>query len=69
MHARERRLTGGLGPVSGLHIARLVIENNKVIGEERLLKDKNERWRSLATGKDGALYGVTDKGNLYRIGK
>ncbi len=55
--------------LSGLHIARLVIENNKVVGEERLLKDKNERWRSLTTGKDGALYGVTDKGNLYRIGK
>jgi glucose/arabinose dehydrogenase len=55
--------------LSGMHIARLVIEGNKVVGEERLLKDKNERWRSLTTGKDGALYGVTDKGNLYRIGR
>lgn len=55
--------------LSGLHIARLVIEGNKVTGEERVLKDKNERWRSLTTGKDGALYGVTDSGKLYRIGK
>ena len=55
--------------LSGSHIARLIIENNKVTGEERLLQDKNERWRSLITGKDGALYGVTDKGNMYRIGK
>jgi glucose/arabinose dehydrogenase len=55
--------------LSGQHIARLVIENDKVVGEERLLQDKKERWRSLVTGKDGALYGVTDSGNLYRIGK
>jgi glucose/arabinose dehydrogenase len=58
-----------VGALGGAHIARLVIKNNKVVAEERLLKDKNERWRSLATGKDGALYGVTDNGNLYRIGK
>jgi len=57
---------GGLG---GSHIARLVIKNNKVIGEERLFKDKGERWRALATGKDGALYAVTDNGRLYRISK
>lgn len=58
-----------VGALGGSHIARLVIKNNKVVAEERLLKDKNERWRSLVTGKDGALYGVTDNGNLYRIGK
>lgn len=58
-----------VGALGGSHIARLVIKNDKVVAEERLLKDKNERWRSLVTGKDGALYGVTDNGNLYRIGK
>ncbi|MDR6941041.1 PQQ-dependent sugar dehydrogenase [Mucilaginibacter pocheonensis] len=57
---------GGLG---GSHIARLVISANKVIGEERLLKDKGERFRALTTGKDGALYAVTDGGKLYRIAK
>ena len=55
--------------LSGQHIIRLILKGDKVAGEERLLKDKNERWRSLATGKDGAFYGVTDNGNLYRIGK
>ncbi|WP_439696477.1 PQQ-dependent sugar dehydrogenase [Mucilaginibacter sp. AW1-7] len=55
--------------LSGSHIARLVIKDNKVVGEERLFKDKRERWRSLATGKDGALYGVTDNGKMYRIAK
>lgn len=58
-----------VGGLSGSHIARLVIRNNKVVGEERLLRDKNERWRAVVTGKDGALYGLTDSGKLYRIAK
>jgi aldose sugar dehydrogenase len=56
-----------IGGLSGQHIARLVIKNNKVVGEERLLADKNERWRCIATGKDGAIYAGTDNGKLYRI--
>jgi glucose/arabinose dehydrogenase len=58
-----------IGALSGQHIIRLVIENNKVVGEERLLADKNERWRCMATGKDGAIYAATDDGKLYRIAK
>lgn len=58
-----------VGGLSGSHIARLVIRNNKVVGEERLLRDRNERWRAVVTGKDGALYGLTDSGKLYRIAK
>ena len=50
------------------HIDRLVIKDNKVIGEERLLADKNERFRDLAS-VNGMLYTVTDAGNLYRISK
>ena len=55
--------------LSGTHINRLILKDDKVVAEERLLADKRERWRSLVTGKDGAIYGVTDNGNLYRIGK
>ncbi|MGV3656794.1 MAG: PQQ-dependent sugar dehydrogenase [Chitinophagaceae bacterium] len=58
--------------ISGLnsnHIARLVIENNRVTGEERLLAGEGERFRDVTQGKDGALYAVTDGGKLYRIGK
>ncbi len=55
--------------LGGSHIIRLVLKANKVVGEERLLADKNERWRDLVTGNDGALYAVTDSGNLYRIAK
>ncbi len=55
--------------LSSTHIARLVIENNKVVGEERLLADEAQRFRDVTQGKDGALYAVTDNGRLYRIGK
>lgn len=55
--------------LSGSHIIRLVIKANKIVGEERLLADKGERFRDLVQGKDGALYAVTDGGNLYKITK
>ncbi|WP_246228502.1 PQQ-dependent sugar dehydrogenase [Paraflavitalea devenefica] len=51
------------------HLVRLVIENNKVTGEERLLEKERERFRDVTVGKDGALYAVTDGGRLYRMGK
>lgn len=57
-----------IATLSGLHIARLVIENNKVVGEERLLADKKERFRDVAQ-LNGVLYAVTDGGNMYRITK
>ena len=56
-----------LGCLSGQHICRLVIQNNKVTGEERLLADEGQRFRDITQGKDGALYAVTDEGRLYRI--
>jgi len=57
--------------LSGRHIMRLVIENNKVVGEERLLAGEEHRWRDVLQGSDGALYAITDShnGKLYRIGK
>jgi glucose/arabinose dehydrogenase len=58
-----------IGTLSGSHIVRLVIEDNKVTGEERLLADEGQRFRAVIEGKDGALYAITDAGRLYRIGK
>ena len=55
--------------LSGNHIARLVINDNKVVGEERLLADEHQRFRDITQGKDGSLYAVTDDGRLYRMGK
>ena len=58
-----------IGGLSSTHICRLVIQDNKVVGEERLLKDERQRFRDIAQGNDGALYAITDDGRLYRIGK
>ena len=57
-----------IGCLSGLHIARLVIENNRVVGEERLLTDQTERFRDVAYA-DGRLYTVTDSGKLLMVRK
>jgi aldose sugar dehydrogenase len=58
-----------IGALSGTHIARLVIDNNKVVGEERLLATENQRFRDITQGKDEALYAITDGGRLYKIDK
>lgn len=58
-----------IGGLSSTHIARLVIQHNKVTGEERLLAGEGQRFRDVAQGKDGALYAITDDGRLYQIRK
>lgn len=58
-----------LACLSAKHVDRLVIENNKVVGEERLLTSEDQRFRDITQGKDGALYAITDEGRLYRIYK
>jgi glucose/arabinose dehydrogenase len=58
-----------IGALSGQHIDRLVIKNNRVVGEERLLAGEGQRFRDVQQGKDGALYAITDQGRLYCIRK
>lgn len=58
-----------IGALSGQHIVRLAISNNKVTGEERLLESEGQRFRDITQGGDGALYAVTDQGRLYKIDK
>lgn len=53
-------LIGGLGSKA---VVRLVMQDGKVIGEERLLTDLNERIRDVIVGPDGALYLATDSKN------
>jgi glucose/arabinose dehydrogenase len=60
--------------VAGLkekHIARLVLQNDRVVGEERLLTDLGERIRDVAVGPDGAVWAITDEtdGKLVRLSK
>ena len=56
-----------IAALSGRHIARLVIKENRVVGEERLLAGENQRFRDITQGIDNALYAITDGGRLYRI--
>jgi aldose sugar dehydrogenase len=54
--------------LSGQHVDRLVIKDNKVVGEERLLTDKDQRFRDVAY-MNNVLYAISDNGDLYRISK
>ncbi|MEN2398940.1 PQQ-dependent sugar dehydrogenase [Flavobacterium sp. MC2016-06] len=58
-----------IGSLTATHVVRLVIQNNKVVGEERLLASEGQRFRDITQGKDEALYAVTDQGRLYKIDK
>ena len=55
--------------LSGQHINRIVLKDNKVVGEERLLLDQKERFRDVLNGMDGNLYGITDSGKFFKISK
>lgn len=58
-----------LAGLNSNHIARIVLQGNKVVGEERLLDREGQRFRDITQGADGALYAVTDEGRLYKIDK
>lgn len=51
------------------HLARLVIGNGRVVGEERLMPDIGQRVRQVAVGPDGAVWVITDEddGRLVRL--
>ncbi|GHE35605.1 PQQ-dependent sugar dehydrogenase [Sphingobacterium griseoflavum] len=55
--------------LSSTHIARIVIKDNKVVGEERLLDREGQRFRDVAQGKNGEIFAITDAGRLYTIHK
>jgi glucose/arabinose dehydrogenase len=58
-----------IGALREKRLVRLVIEGNRVTGEEHLLADRNQRIRDVRQGPDGALYIVTDQenGELWKI--
>ena len=49
------------------HLNRLVIDDNRVIHEERLLQDKEWRVRLVRSGPDGFLYIGVDAGMILRL--
>jgi glucose/arabinose dehydrogenase len=56
-----------LATLSGEHVRRLEIKDNKVIKQETLLSKLEYRWRSLRTGPDGYLYLGSDEGRIGRL--
>jgi glucose/arabinose dehydrogenase len=55
--------------LAGKHLARLVLQGDRVIGEERLLLELDTRIRDVKEGPDGALYVLTDRdgGRVLRL--
>ena len=52
-----------IGGLVSTALVRLVVQDDKVIGEERLLRDRKERIREVVQGPEGALYLLTDADN------
>jgi len=50
-----------IGSLREQHVDRLVLNDGKVIGEERLFTDIGGRVRDVKVGPDGAIYVVTDE--------
>ena len=49
-----------VGALGGTALVRLVVDGEKVIGEERLLQENKERIRDVVQGPTGDLYLITD---------
>ncbi len=57
-----------IGALSGQALVRLVLERDRVVGEERLLLDRDARIREVVQGPEGALYLLTDdEGELLKL--
>jgi aldose sugar dehydrogenase len=58
-----------IGGMKDTKLVRLTLENDRVTGEEHLLKDRGQRVRDVRQAPDGGLYIVTDQGNgqLWKV--
>lgn len=58
------------GGLSGLQLVRLEIKDDRVVAEEKLLRDRCKRIRDVRQGPDGFIYVITDEANgeILRIG-
>jgi glucose/arabinose dehydrogenase len=50
-----------IGSLTKKALVRLVVKDDRVVGEEHLLKDRGERIREVVEGPEGALYLLTDE--------
>ena len=58
-----------IGALAGQHLARLTINDDRVVAEEKLLTDLGQRIRDVRQGPDGFIYVLTDErnGKLLRV--
>ncbi|NTU93232.1 MAG: PQQ-dependent sugar dehydrogenase [Chlorobiaceae bacterium] len=58
-----------VGSLVQMHLRRLILNGNKVTGQQEFLRDLHERIRDVRQGPDGFLYLLTDhdNGRLLRI--
>lgn len=56
-----------IGALREMRLVRLTLRDGRVAGEEHLLVDRQQRVRDVKQGPDGALYVVTDSGELWRL--
>jgi glucose/arabinose dehydrogenase len=49
---------GAMSAEHGMFLVRLILEGNRVVGEEHLLTDPKRRFRDIHQGPDGALYAI-----------
>ncbi|MBC7309453.1 MAG: PQQ-dependent sugar dehydrogenase [Tetrasphaera sp.] len=59
-----------VGALKQQALIRLTLDGDRIVGEERLLTDRNQRIRDVRAGPDGYLYVLTDgpDGQLLRVG-
>lgn len=55
------------GALRGQHLSRLILEGDEVVAEERYFEGEFGRIRDVRSGPDGALWFLTDGGELVRV--
>jgi glucose/arabinose dehydrogenase len=58
-----------VGALAGQSLHRLIVDGEKIVGEESLLEDLRERIRDVRQGPDGAIWVLTDnpQGRVLRL--
>jgi aldose sugar dehydrogenase len=56
-----------VGALYGKYLIRLVLDGNRIVGEEHLLMDLGQRIRMTLQAPDGSVYVLTDAGNILRL--
>jgi aldose sugar dehydrogenase len=56
-----------VGGMAARALIRLVIKDDRVVAEERLLTNLHERIRTVVQGPDGAIYILDDDGQMLRL--